>query len=319
MKADWIGCEEESMNAPVVVFGYNRMAHMQKTLQALEVACRGREKELYVFLDGAKEDKDASDVAAVQAFAKQYACETHGYKEMHVEIASENRGLAASVIQAVSKVLALHGSVIVVEDDLLVAPSFIAFMDDALAAYEKDSRIWSIGGWIPQQMEGIALEDAFLSRRAECWGWATWRDRWETIDWEMATYRKEFRYALSKRVDFNRAGNDMTGMLDAYYEGRIHSWAIRFAYAQWKSGRFVVCPKYSLVINDGMDGSGTNCHENAMQQNVYAGKLTLPETLVEDKALMKKYAGCMSHHGLRRVWRPVKHLIHMLQYDMRHR
>lgn len=57
-------------------------------------------------------------------------------------------------------------------------------MNEALDQCEADPRVFSIGGWSPpiDLPEGYA-EDSYLSYRCCTWGWATWRDRWERVDW----------------------------------------------------------------------------------------------------------------------------------------
>ena len=56
-------------------------------------------------------------------------------------------------------------------------------------------------------------------------------------------------------------GSDMFSMLKDYMEGRNRSWAIRFCYNQYKTGRYAVCPFLSKVGNDGFGEDATNCKQ----------------------------------------------------------
>ena len=55
-----------------------------------------------------------------------------------------NYGLAANVIDSVTQVVNAYGRVIVVEDDLVVAPYFLRFMNDALETYKDEERVGHI-------------------------------------------------------------------------------------------------------------------------------------------------------------------------------
>lgn len=298
------------MNAPVIVFGYNRIEKLARCLEAVEVAANGRNKELFIFVDGAKNSEDAEKVFKVQQFAKRYS--STAFSRIHTVCREDNKGLAASVIDGVTEVINSYGAVIVVEDDLVISSSFISFCDDVINQYENNQSIWSVGGWIPESVEGVAKTDAFLSFRAECWGWATWKDRWNKVDWNIIDYLSDFRLSFSKRRSFNKAGNDMAYMLDEYYEGKNHSWAIRFAYSQWKNRSYTVCPRYSLVRNDGLDGQGTNCHTTNIMQNLKDEKMDVPMQLVVDPKIIRKYYKAVGCHGIRRLVRCLKHGVHLV-------
>jgi|GEM_PF-4815558 len=49
-------------------------------------------------------------------------------------------GLASSIINGVSAVIANHKKVIVLEDDLVVSINFLDFMNQALQVYEQEKK-----------------------------------------------------------------------------------------------------------------------------------------------------------------------------------
>jgi hypothetical protein len=87
--------------------------------------------------------------------------------------------------------------------------------------------------------------------------WATWKDRWESVDWEVRTY-KSYRYNPYKRLKFNLGGSDMAHMLDKQMSGKINSWAIRFCYHQYVNNLLDVYPIVSKVTNIGFGKNATN-------------------------------------------------------------
>ncbi len=246
--------------APIVIFAYNRLEHLQETLHALEQAEGAGDSEVFIYADGYKGDKDKEKVLAVHDFLKAYE-QKHPYKSLSVLCKEQNHGLEKSVIGGVGEVLEKYGRAIVLEDDLIVSKDFLCFMNQALEHYEKNKNIWQISAWTEDVPELKELkEDTYLWYRCNSWGWATWLNRWQKIDWEVRDYQS-FRFSPKKRRKLNRGGADMADMLDMQMQGKIHSWAIRFAYAECKNNMLTVFPRATRVRNAGRDGSGTNCHE----------------------------------------------------------
>lgn len=57
-------------------------------------------------------------------------------------------------------------------------------MNQALDFYENDNKIISICGYgLKIKRPRGYVGDVYLLGRSSSWGWATWKDRWEQIDW----------------------------------------------------------------------------------------------------------------------------------------
>jgi len=66
-------------------------------------------------------------------------------------------------------------------------------MNEALEFYEEEDKVWHISGWnYPIETDG--LDDVFLWRAMNCWGWATWADRWQYFE-------KDTNFRFFKRAD----------------------------------------------------------------------------------------------------------------------
>lgn len=246
------------MLAPVVLFVYNRLDHTQHVVETLSRNHLAKESELYVFSDAAKNENASEKVEAVRSFIQEETWH-EGFKNVTIVEAQKNKGLANSVIDGVSKIIEQYGRVIVVEDDLVLSPFFLDYMNGALDFYENEENIWSISGYsFPMKSMKHYPHDVFYSYRGCSWGWATWSDRWKTVDWDVKDYRKASGDSEWIRR-FNRGGGDLFGMLQAQMEGKIDSWAIRWCFAQCNQEKYTIYPKYSYLGNDGCDGSGTNC------------------------------------------------------------
>ena len=69
---------------------------------------------------------------------------------------------------------------------------------------------------------------------------------------------QQFYRSKKQREQFERGGNDLSVMLMKQQQGLIDSWSIRFNYSAYKQDLPSVYPVKSLVVNMGVDGSGTN-------------------------------------------------------------
>ena len=250
---------ENSMNyAPIVLFVYNRPNHTEKTLISLNGLKEASETELYIFSDAPKSKMALDDVEKVRNLIFQFKDELSNFKNTYIVVAESNKGLAKSIIEGVTDVINKYGRVIVVEDDLEVSRDFLQYMNGALDYYEQSEKIWSISGYtFPMKSLSDYPCDVYLSGRGCSWGWATWKDRWGTVDWNVSDY-SSFKFNFEQRRKFSLWGKDLPYMLDAYMFGEIHSWAIRWCYAAFKQDKYTVYPKISRVVNHGTDGTGTN-------------------------------------------------------------
>lgn len=249
------------MLAPVVLFVYNRLDHTIGVIESLANNLLAKETDLYVFADAAKSEKGLEKVNAVREYINQKEWHSN-FKSVKIEQAENNKGLAKSVIQGVTEIIGKYGKVIVVEDDLILSPYFLAYMNEALDFYCDDKKIWSISGYsFPMRSLKKYPHDVFYSYRGCSWGWATWKDRWETVDWLVSNY-KQFINDNEWKARFDRGGVDLTNMLAMQMEGKIDSWAIRWCFAQSNQEMYTVYPKISYLENAGCDGSGTHSGSN---------------------------------------------------------
>lgn len=245
------------MRAPVVIFTYNRYEHTKKTIEALAHNRYADETEVFVYVDCMESDQKRETCKELYNFLAEQNWK-NSFLNVQVIYAQKHRGLARAVIYGVSQVVNRYGKVIVLEDDIVTNDSFLGFMNDCLDYYELDERIWSISGYaIPSSRLYKMQESVYLAYRASSWGWATWKDRWDTIDWEIDDYRT-FKYNIFKRFKFNRGGKDLAFMLDCQMDGLSDSWAVRWCYSQSKQGKYTVYPVRTYLTNIGMDGSGTH-------------------------------------------------------------
>lgn len=239
--------------APIIIFTYRRVPN--QLIESLLTNKLSKESELIIYSDGHKKNTDKKDIEKVRKYLKTIV----GFKSVKIVESEENKGLANSIISGVSEILDIYGKIVVLEDDLIVSRDFIEYMNDALNFYTTNKKIWSISGYGPKLPCLNSYEDdLYLSPRASSWGWATWKDRWDMVDWKVKDFN-ELKQDNNLQKKFNLGGNDMYKMLELQMIGKINSWAIRWCYSQFILGTYAVFPKKSKIINDGFsDNKGTH-------------------------------------------------------------
>ena len=243
------------MNAPIILFAFNRLEAVKRTVESLLQNSEATASELFVFVDGPREHvpTDKERVGAVREYVKTI----QGFKQVTCTFAEKNKGLGVSVIAGVTQVIRQYGRAIVVEDDLYCGKNFLAFMNQGLERYADNKEVFSVCGYTNKvtRPEGYNF-DAYACVRSSSWGWGTWSDRWESVDWTL----DDWVACEAQAKAFNRwGGSDCFGMLRKWHEGKNQSWAIRFSYSQFIQGKVAIFPMLSKVVNEGFDNQGTNC------------------------------------------------------------
>lgn len=278
------------MLAPIVLFVYNRLDHTQGVIETLLKNTLAKESEFYIFSDAAKTENGVEKVNEVRKFIQDNSWHT-GFKKVSIVEAEKNKGLAKSIIGGVSDIIQKYGKVIVLEDDLKLSPYFLEYMNDALEYYREDEKIWSISGYsFPMKSLKRYPHDIFYSYRGCSWGWATWIDRWKTVDWQVKEY-EQFIGDQKWIERFNRGGVDLTNMLKMQMDGKIDSWAIRWCFSQSNQEMYTVYPRISYLENAGCDGSGI--HSSVYDEYYTDMSQCVPkcrfETLEIDKKIAKEF------------------------------
>lgn len=243
-----------SETAPILLFTYKRLEALKKTVEALAKNNLASLSNLYIFSDGPKTESDDAQIQLVRSYLKTVT----GFKKVIINESPTNKGLANSIISGVSEVLQIANQVIVLEDDLLTTSNFLTFMNQALKQYKDSDQVFSISGYsFNLKQENDNLNDCYFLNRGWSWGWATWKDRWKDIDWEVTDYA-DFKNDRSKKNAFAKGGSDLNKMLKNQMEGSLDSWAIRWFYHQYKVKGLTLYPVYSKVDNTGFDNLATH-------------------------------------------------------------
>lgn len=300
-----------SKYAPVVLFVYKREKHVQKVLEALDANILADQSSLFIFSDGYKDDTEKMEVEKVRNCVRQYE-KNNRFQQVTVYEMDKHCGLANSIIAGVTRIINDYGKVIVLEDDLITSKDFLMYMNDALNYYVSEKSVWSIAGYTPNMKELSSYhKDVYVCMRAGSWGWATWQDRWDSIDWDVKDY-SQYKKDKKKQKQFKKRGYNMPEMLDLQMQGKKDSWAIIFCYEQFKQNKVTINPTVSKIKNIGVDGSGTH-KANTNHWDVALSQVTQKTDFIPpeiDKKMVKAYYNFFAGNELQRFMKMIKHKLY---------
>ena len=265
--------------APVLLVAFNRPDHFAKTLEALSKNTIAKNTILYISIDGPVTKKDRISQSLISNFIKLNS--TNFFKIISIEN-KNNKGLSANIIDSVSYVLTKHKKIIVLEDDLISSRKFLEYTNDALDFYEDKKKIWHINGHNIISKEK-KKNDIFLWRFMNCWGWATWRDRWQYFDKNPLYLLKTFNKNMIYRFNLDGATN-FWEQVKLNANGELNTWAIFWYATIFTNNGICVSPWFSYISNIGFDGSGTNCELKIikLQKLNHYGKFIGKNNYIED-------------------------------------
>lgn len=243
--------------APVVLFVYNRLDHIQRTVNSLKQNKLAEESDLVIYSDAPKLEIQSDNVREVRQYIRQIG----GFKSVTIHERRVNFGLAHSIINGVTTIVNKYGRIIVLEDDMVISPYFLSYMNEALEKYADNDRVVSIHGYVyPVEQP---LPETFFLPGADCWGWATWSRGWACFNNDGQILLDELkRRKLIRAFDYNST-YPFSKMLEGQIKGSNDSWAVRWYASAFLAGKLTLYPGRSLVHNIGNDNSGTHCGETA--------------------------------------------------------
>ena len=300
------------MNArpPVALFVYARPDHTQRTLDALAANFGAAETNLTVFCDGARGDEDRDRVEAVASVVSQ----AEGFRSVRIVRRDHNLGLANNIISGVSEVVKQDGHVIVLEDDIETATGFLDYMRAALDRFRDDDRVWHISGWL-YEIERTGLPDYFLWSVMNCWGWATWADRWAHFERNPERIARDWDAVKRRRFNFDGA-YDFYRQIVHNQEGRIQTWAIFWYATIFENDGLCLTPTQPFLRNIGLDGSGEHGGIQPAQQLVLDRKFEgLPHHIGPSPEAILRLSQHLAPSRMRKLARSIRRRVRRPHVD----
>jgi hypothetical protein len=260
----------DSTKVGLAIFSFNRPQHLKILYETIHDFKLENQYCFHLFNDGPKTSK-TPEIKLVHELTDKFAGLV---KNFEVSRRIENFGLAKSIRSGLDLVFAIHGKAIILEDDIIPSKAFFEVIEFFLSNQEFNSSVGSITGANTTTFPFLEKRDFLMSKRHSSWGWATWADRWLSIDWKYIDHEfLEDKPVISK---VRRVSPDLVGYAELQAAGKIDSWATGMNIDFIKRELLCIVPKKDLITNIGLDGSGT--HEaKSMLKNQMRSLIKEPE------------------------------------------
>lgn len=245
--------------APILVFSYNRPEKLDQVLHSLKACPEFADSAVTIFVDGPKNAANISKVKQVQ----NVAC-AHAAKNICIRTREENLGLKNSIREGVSATLEAHESVIVIEDDLVVAPGTLTYFNKALRQFSDNERVWSVSAYMYEVPQCRNRDEAFFLPFPNPWGWATWKRCWQMPELNERQV-SSILASRSFRTYFDAISvRDFASILALDGRGLVDSWFIHWYLKMFIAGGLSLWPPRSMIEN-----AGTSAGTHASRLNVH--------------------------------------------------
>ena len=238
--------------SPIILFTHTRLKLLKKCINSLKKNKLAKDSNIYIFSDGPANKKQIKKILKVRLFLKSL----DGFKKVKLFFRKKNYGLSKNIISGVSDILKKEKNAIIIEDDLIFDKFFLEFMNISLKKYEKKKMVWHISGW-NYNIDLKLKEDAFFIRGMNCWGWATWRDRWKHFEKKPNKIINTWDKNKIKKFNFDNSINFFS-QIEKNDKKILNTWAI-FWYAKiFEKKKLCLNPKKTFTENIGESSTATN-------------------------------------------------------------
>ena len=300
--------------APIAFFAYNRPEHTRQVLESLYRNKLADESRIWIYVDGPKPNATEETLKKIEE-VKKVVREKKWCKEVTIIEAVANKGLVRSTIEGITKMVNEFGRVIAMEDDGLLSPGFLTYMNDALDFYENNPRVMHISAYARPDLAGAEVkESTYFFYHTTTWGWGTWKRAWDKFTPDAMAVRE----SVKKKGNIKKLNMDGTFEffwgLYAVAKANMTSWNTIWHSVVFLNDGLCLYPKRSLVSNIGHDGSGTNCAPDErfrINDEELAAEVEINEIpLIEHPAVRAYYVGL--HPFKERLLFAIKHYLRYL-------
>jgi len=286
--------------APVLIGTLNRYMHFKLCIESLQQCIYSDKTHLFIALDYPPAEKYEEGFLSIKKFIDKGI---HGFFKVTVIERKSNLGVRENFFTARELIFTEYDRIIVTEDDNEFSPDFLNFVNNGLSLYNNNPAILAICPYIyPIKIKNL-VQDIFLYQGFSAWGYATWREKFQKISWDVSEVKNFLKIKNNRKkitskhvlshlrngIKINKLGGDTF-----------------ICYYLFCNNMTCIFPKLSRVRNHGYDGSGINCDGNASEQLIYKNQeiyngnssYLFPKKLLFNKYLQKE----IDFYLLKEIW-----------------
>ena len=242
------------MKTAVAAIIFNRP---EKTKILFESIKKYKPNKLFIISDGPR-NKNLIDKDQVNMSREIFKNITWKCKVL-INYSDKNLGTKKRIMSGINWVFQNVEEAVFLEDDCIPTKEFFLFVEIMLNKYRTNLKIGSVCGTNLFNLKGKKNEHYFFSKYQDCWGWATWKNRWITIDKNLKSlHETKNNKFLKDYLGSYRAHLYWHWKLNKVKQNKLNSWAIIWTYTGFIKKYLHIIPKKNLIKNIGFDSSATN-------------------------------------------------------------
>jgi len=252
---------ETASLSPVIVTVYDRLDLLHECIEHLKKNAESKETVLYISSDAPRLLNQFEKIEKVRDYIKSIK----GFKEVIPLLHNTNLGGHNAVLTTIDYVLKTNPKFILLEDDIQVSEHFLSYMNRCLKEFESNTDISFICSylWPNFRFDNFYKEDIFFWKGFCPWGMATWKNKWEEIDFDL----KKFDYFFESKnniKEFNKIDPNTFWILLSDLSGEVVATDARICLNLYLQNKYSVFPSKTLCVNRGHDGRGVNESKNSI-------------------------------------------------------
>jgi hypothetical protein len=241
---------------------YDRLDSLKKCIESLLNCEESAQSLLYISSDAAYRSQDIEQIEAVRKYIQTIS----GFKNVIPITPKENLGLNKAYNFAIDLIFKEHDTFIFLEDDIIVAPDFLKYINEGLEFYKNDPKIISISGFSHSVFYDVGEKlksEVYYTNRWCPWGFGSWKDRIQSVpSLSLEALKKDLNNrSFVKKLD--EIGIDLyTAFQRKLFKNEPLVLDYNYVYHMVKKDLYTVTPYSTKTFNIGNDGQGTRTKKN---------------------------------------------------------
>lgn len=239
------------VETPVLFITFVRPDYARPTWDGIKAA---KPKKLYFYSNKGRAEKEGEVERNNEI--RSYISEIDWECELHTFFREECVNIYDSIRSAISWLFENEEQGIILEEDCVPTKAFFSFVDQMIEKFKYEKKVWYISGDNFYNLNPSG-NDYIFSRYHWMYGWATWRDRWNSIKWgdfgveRMLNDRVCDKLYKTKRQCRNR---ELQIRKTKDMVLNTNCWDYAFGYTIDQHLGFGVFPTHQLIHNIGIAG-----------------------------------------------------------------
>ncbi len=253
--------------APVIIFTICRHKHFKNEIESLKKNAWAKYTDVYIGFDYPAKAEHWDGYKKICEYLEMGDFSV--FKSFNVIRREKNYGPAKNRDALLNDIIyKQYDRWIYLEDDIILSPNFIEYIDKCLALYEDNDDILAVNAY-SQELDWLCDNDAniiFQSSQCSAWGLGHWKKKYDDMRLEMKNgyLVKNFDRAYKTGLLKNMIKCERYKYIFETLIGKEPSLILaptdtsHGAYLELKN-KYVVTPRLTKARNMGFDGSGETC------------------------------------------------------------